>query len=335
MHYTTLGESGLKVSPISLGAMNFGDSAYFACCDRTEAGRIIDRFLAAGHNLIDTADAYTGGESEQIIGAALRGRRDRVVVSTKAFLPQGDGPNQRGLSRAHLTHALEASLRRLDTDYIDIYYCHQWDPDTPIEETMATLDGFVRSGKVRYLGCSNFTAAQIIESQWAAHRVAGAAFTALQAQYSLVARTIEAEILPTCRRHGVGVTAWSPLGSGVLTGRYRGTGVDGASRLGRLLASPAPMAQRWACDLLSDRNLAIAAEVAGVAAELNTTAVAVALAWVAGRPEITSTLIGPRTIEQLDENLAGIQLPPEIAERLDVLSAPTNEPVNGMFTGAA
>ncbi|MFE3255773.1 aldo/keto reductase [Nocardia sp. NPDC059229] len=335
MHCTTLGKSGLKVSPISLGAMNFGDSAYFASCGRTEARRIIDRFLSSGHNLIDTADGYTGGESEQIIGDALRGRRDRVMVSTKAFLPQGDGPNQRGLSRAHLTHALEASLRRLDTDYIDIYYCHQWDPDTPIEETMATLDGFIRSGKVRYLGCSNFTAAQIVESQWAAQRVGGTAFTALQAQYSLVARTIEAEILPVCHRHGLGVTAWSPLGSGVLTGRYRDTVADGDSRLGRLLASPAPMAQRWAGDLLTEHNLSIADEVGRVAAELDTTAVAVALAWVAGRPDITSTLIGPRTIEQLDENLTEIHLPTELTERLDALSAPANEPVNGMFTSAA
>ncbi|WP_405495470.1 aldo/keto reductase [Nocardia sp. NBC_00511] len=334
MQYTTLGASGLKISPISLGAMNFGDSAYFASCDETQARRIVDRFLAAGHNLIDTADGYTSGESEQIIGRAVKDRRDQVVISTKAFLPQGDGPNQRGLSRGHLTRALEASLRRLGTDHIDLYYCHQWDPDTPIEETMATLDGFVRSGKVRYLGCSNFTAAQIVESQWAAQRAGGTPFTALQAQYSLVARTIEAEILPTSHRHGLGVTAWSPLGSGVLTGRYRGSRPAG-SRLDRLLASPVPMAHRWAGDLLTERNLGIADEVARVAAKLETSAVAVALAWVAGRAGIASTLIGPRTVEQLEENLTEIALPAELAERLDTLSAPTNGPVNGMFTSAA
>ncbi|MET7771197.1 aldo/keto reductase [Nocardia sp. NPDC005366] len=325
MHHSPLGRSGLKVSRISLGAMNFGESAYFTSCGEADARRIIDRFLAAGHNLIDTADAYTGGESEQIVGRAVRGRRDEVLISTKAFLPQGDGPNHRGLSRAHLTRALEASLRRLDTDYVDIYYCHQWDPDTPIEETMATLDGFVRSGKVRYLGCSNFTAAQIVESQWAAQRVGGTPFTVLQAQYSLVARTIEAEILPTCHRHGLGVTAWSPLGSGVLTGRYRDAVPAADSRLGRLLASPVPMANRWAGELLTDRNLRIADEVVRVAAELGTTAVAVALSWVGSRAGISSILIGPRTVEQLDENLTEIPLPTELAEHLDELSALSHE----------
>ncbi|MEO3874700.1 aldo/keto reductase [Nonomuraea sp. B12E4] len=165
--YLNLGHSGLKVSRASLGAMNFGETSSFASCDEAEARRIIDTFLDAGNNVIDTADAYTGGESEEIVGRAVRAKRDSVVISTKAFMPQQDGPNNRGLSRAHLTRALEASLRRLGTDYIDIYYCHQWDPNTPIEETMATLDSFVRSGKVRYLGCSNFTAAQIVEAQWA------------------------------------------------------------------------------------------------------------------------------------------------------------------------
>lgn len=333
--YRTLGRSGLKVSPISLGAMNFGDSAWFASCDAAQARRIIDRFLDAGHNTIDTADAYTGGESEQVIGRALRGRRDQVAVSTKAFLPQGDGPNQRGLSRAHLTRALEASLRRLETDYLDLYYCHQWDAGTPIEETMATLDGFVRSGKVRYVGCSNFTAAQIVESQWAAQRVGGTPFTALQAQYSLVARAIEAEILPTCERHGLGVTAWSPLGSGVLTGRYRDTSPAADSRLGRLLASAAPTAQRWAGDLLTDRNLGIAGEVARIASDLGTTSVAVALAWARSRPDISSILIGPRTLEQLEDNLTAIELPVDITERLEALSAPSNTPVNGMFGNAS
>ncbi|BCJ32020.1 aldo/keto reductase [Actinocatenispora sera] len=330
MDFQPLGRSGLKVSKLALGAMNFGASAYFASSDETEARRIIDRFLAAGHVMIDTADGYTGGESERIVGRAIHRRRDQVVLSTKAFLPQGDGPNDRGLSRVHLTRALEASLRRLDTDYLDIYYCHQWDGVTPIEETMATLDGFVRAGKVRYLGASNFTAAQIVESQWAAQRLGGTAFTALQAQYSLVARTIEAEILPTCQRHGLGVTAWSPLGSGVLTGRYRDTSPSGDTRLGRLFASPVPEAHRWAAGLLNERTLRIAEEVGRVAVELNTSTAAVALAWIHGRPGITSTVVGPRTLDQIEQNLTELELPAELAERLDRLSVPIDGAVNGM-----
>lgn len=331
MEYVTLGRSGLKVSRISLGAMNFGHSAYIATCDEEHARQIIDRFLATGHNVIDTADVY----SEQIVGRALHGRRDQVVLATKAFAPQGDNPNARGLSRAHLTRALEASLRRLDTDYLDIYYCHQWDPSTPIDETMATLDGFVRSGKVRYLGCSNFTAAQIVESQWAAERVGGTPFTVLQAQYSMVARTIEAEILPACHRHGLGVTAWSPLGGGVLAGRYRNGNPDPGSRWGKMRENGPAMAKRLIDETLSARNLKIADEVGSIATELGTTSVAVALAWIAGRSDVTSSLIGPRTIEQLEQNLVEIELPAELAERLDTLSAPTNGPVNGLFSSAA
>ncbi|WP_216899095.1 aldo/keto reductase [Nocardia alni] len=335
MDYVTLGRSGLKVSRISLGAMNFGHSAYIATCDEQHARQIIDRFLDTGHNVIDTADVYSDGESEQIVGRALRGRRDQVVLATKAFAPQGESPNARGLSRAHLIPALEASLGRLDTDYVDIYYCHQWDPGTPIEETMATLDGFVRSGKVRYLGCSNFTAAQIVESQWAAERIGGTPFTVLQAQYSMVARTIEAEVLPACRRHGLGVTAWSPLGGGVLAGRYRDANPAPESRWGKIRDAGPAMVQRLVTDTLSDRNLRIADEVGRIATELGTTSVAVALAWIAGRSDITSSLIGPRTIEQLEENLVEIELPAELTERLDALSAPTNGPVNGLFSSAA
>ncbi|KAA2261932.1 aldo/keto reductase [Solihabitans fulvus] len=339
MHYSPLGRSGLQVSRASLGAMNFGTSGHVASCDEPEARRIIDAFLAAGNNVIDTADRYTGGESEGIVGRAVRDRRDSVVIATKAFLPQGDGPNHRGLSRAHLTRALEASLRRLDTDYIDIYYCHQWDySGTPIEETMATLDGFVRSGKVRYLGCSNFTAAQLVEAQWAAARAGGTPFVALQPQYSLISRVIEAEIVPTAQRHGLGLMTWSPLGSGVLTGRYKeNVTPEPESRMGRLLASPAPQANRWARELLTERNLRIAEEAGKVAAELGTTTAAVALAWVRDRPGVSSVIVGPRTLEQLEQNLAGLDLdlPKELAARLDEVSQPENGPVNGLPASAA
>jgi aryl-alcohol dehydrogenase-like predicted oxidoreductase len=325
MAYATLGRSGLKVSPACLGAMNFGVSGPAGNCDEAEATRIVEAYLGSGGNFIDTADGYTSGESEQIVGRAISGKRDSVVLATKAFLPQGPGPNDGGLSRVHLTRALEASLRRLGTDYIDLYQCHQWDSATPIEETMATLDGFVRAGKVRYLGCSNFTAAQIVESQWAAQRLNATPFISLQPQYSLVARGIEAEILPACDRHGLGTLVWSPLGSGVLTGRYRrGIAPEADTRLGRLKASPSPMARAWADGFLNDRNLGIADEVAKVAAEVGITPTATALSWVRQRPGVTSVIIGPRTVEQLDGNLAGfaVDLPAEAVARLDEISQP-------------
>ncbi|GLW21659.1 aldo/keto reductase [Microbispora amethystogenes] len=342
MRHTQLGRSGLKVSTACLGTMNFGmrpgmGPGSSGGCDETEAARIVDAFLEAGGNVIDTADAYNGGESERVVGRAVRGRRDSVVLATKAFLPQGPGPNDRGLSRAHLTRALEGSLRRLGTDHVDLYQCHQWDDSTPIEETMATLDGFVRSGKVRYIGCSNFTAAQIVESQWAAERAGGTPFVSLQPQYSLLARSIEAEILPVCRRHGLGTLVWSPLGGGVLAGRYRrGEAPGPGTRMARLRASPMPMARAWADGLLNEPNLVVAEHVAEAAAGLGATPAAVALAWVRRRPGVTSVVVGPRTLDQLRDNLAGLDLdlPPEVAARLDEVSRPARTaPVDGTRAG--
>jgi aryl-alcohol dehydrogenase-like predicted oxidoreductase len=334
MEYVPLGRSGLKVSRACLGAMNFGAPAGTPGCDEDEAGRIIGAYLDAGGNIIDTADGYSGGQSEEIIGRAVKGKRDTVVLATKAFLPQGPGPNDRGLSRVHLARALGASLRRLGTDYIDLYQCHQWDPATPIEETMAALDAFVKSGKVRYLGCSNFTAAQIVEAQWAAQRAGGTPFTSLQPQYSLLARTIEAEILPACQRHGLGTLTWSPLGGGVLAGRYRpGQPPGDDTRIGRLQASPMPPARSWAEGMLTDRNLRIAAETAAIAADLGTSPASVALAWVASQPGVTAVIAGPRTLSQLDDNLAAfsLALPPDALARLSDISRPANsEPVTGM-----
>jgi aryl-alcohol dehydrogenase-like predicted oxidoreductase len=334
MQYATLGRSGLKVSTACLGTMNFGTSGGVASCDETEATRIVNTFLDAGGNLIDTADGYTGGQSEQIVGQAIKGKRDSVVLATKAFLPQGSGPNDRGLSRAHLTRALEASLRRIGTDYVDLYQCHHWDNSTPIEETMATLDGFVRSGKVRYLGCSNFTAAQIVESQWAAQRTNATPFISLQPQYSLIARSIEAEILPTCQRHGLGTLIWSPLGGGVLAGRYRRDSTpDADTRIGRLKASPLPMASAWADSMLNERNLTIADEVAKTAAGLSTTPAAIALAWLRQQPDVTSVIVGPRTTDQLNGNLAGLalDLPSGAVTHLnEISSSATAAPINGM-----
>ncbi|HEX4811448.1 MAG TPA: aldo/keto reductase [Nonomuraea sp.] len=334
MEYHTLGRSGLKVSPACLGTMNFGTTGGVGSCGEPEARRIVDAFLDLGHNFVDTADAYTGGQSEQILGRAISGKRASVVLATKAFLPTGREPNDRGLSRAHLTRALEASLRRLGTDYIDLYQCHQWDPHTPIEETLTTLDGFVRAGKVRYIGCSNFTASQIVESRWAAERLGLTPFVSLQPQYSLVARSIEAEILPACERHGLGTMVWSPLAGGVLAGRYANQAVPAAdSRMGRLLASAAPMARAWAAGLLNERTLRIADEVGRVAAEFGVTSTAAALSWVRQRPGITSVIIGPRDLDQLHGNLEGftLDLPPDAIDRLDEVSwSPAIIAVTGM-----
>ncbi|MBF8192698.1 aldo/keto reductase [Nonomuraea sp. K274] len=334
MEYVTLGRSGLKVSRACLGTMNFGSSEYFEGSDETEAARVIHAFLDEGHNFLDTADNYADGQSEEIVGRAVKGRRDSVVIATKGFMPHGRGPNDRGLSRLHLTRALEASLRRLGTDYIDLYQCHGWDDTTPIEETMMTLDGFVRSGKVRYLGCSNFTASQIVEAQWAAQRAGTTPFVSLQPQYSLVARNIEAEILPVCRRHGLGTAVWSPLGGGALNGRHTKNATPAAdTRIGQMMASPIPIARLAAGDLVSERVLDIAEEVRKIAVELGSTPAAVALSWVRQRPGVTSVIIGPRSLDQLHGNFAGfaLELPEQAAAHLERISrTPAVEPVNGM-----
>ncbi|MET7402955.1 aldo/keto reductase [Dactylosporangium sp. NPDC005572] len=332
MHYMTLGRSGLRVSRACLGTMNFGTDPR-APAPEPEARRIVEAFLDAGHNLVDTADTYRGGTSEEVVGRAIAHRRAEVVLATKAAVPQGPGPNDRGLSRAHLTRALDASLRRLGTDYIDLYQCHVPDAETPIEETMATLDTFVRSGKVLYLGCSNFTAAGIVESQWAASRQGGTPFVSLQASYSLIARAIEPEIMPTCRRLGLGVLAYSPLGGGLLAGRYRrGAPPQEGSRLAEWSAMPSPAAKAYVDGLLSPRHFDIADELLAVAAELEAAPADVALGWLGARPDVTSVVLGPRTADQLTANLAGLtyELPPLAIARLDEASRSTvGSPVTG------
>jgi aryl-alcohol dehydrogenase-like predicted oxidoreductase len=318
LEYLNLGHSGLKVSRACLGAMNFGLSAG-APCDEKEAGRIIDRFLERGNNFIDTANVYTGGDSEQIVGRAIQQRRHSVVLATKARGPQGPGPNDSGTSRVHLERALEASLKRLGTDYIDLYQMHAWDPQTPIEETMSALDRFVRAGKVRYIGCSNYSGSQIVEAQWAAARQNGTPFISLQPRYSLLARDIEADILPACQRHGLGTLVYSPLGGGMLSGKYQqGQAPAPDSRYGRGLR--VQMAGR----VLTDRNFAIVDEVRAVARELGATPSAVSIAWCLTRRGITSVIMGPRTPEQQEECLAGfdLALPQELAKRLSDASRP-------------
>jgi aryl-alcohol dehydrogenase-like predicted oxidoreductase len=318
MSFVTLGRSGLKVSRACLGTMTFGNMEWGT--DETESQRIVDAFLDAGHNFIDTADVYNAGASEEIVGRAIAKKRSDVVLATKGYNVMGSGPNDRGSSRAHLTRALEDSLRRMGTDYIDLYQLHSWDHDTPIEESMATLDGFVRSGKVRYIGCSNFFGSQLVEAQWAAHRLGGTPFVSLQPQYSLIWRDIELDVLPTATRHGMGVIVWSPLGGGMLTGKYARGGVLPTD--GRLSQGSDMHAEGMRQLTFTDHNFEIVAEVDKVAGELDTTATAVSLSWLLGRPGVTSVIIGPRTVDQLEQNLAGfdLALPLESAKRMSRVS---------------
>jgi aryl-alcohol dehydrogenase-like predicted oxidoreductase len=326
MDYVNLGRSGLKVSRACLGAMNFGTNHTAPWCDEAEARRIIDAFLEAGGTFIDTANNYTGGQSEEVIGRAVKGRRDQVVIGTKARIAQGPGPNDQGLSRLHLTRALDASLRRLGVDHIDLYQMHGFDPATPLEETMDTLAGFVRAGKVRYIGCSNFTGSQIVEAQWAASRGGGVALTSLQPRYSLISREIEAEVLPTAERQGLGTLTYGPLAGGVLSGKYRrGEVPDADSRYGGgmgLRGSEAMAAM--ATHSLSDHNLHIAEAVADVAAELGAAPSAVAVAWCLSRRGVTSVIVGPRTLGQLHDYLPAfsLSLPAEAIKRLSDVSKP-------------
>jgi aryl-alcohol dehydrogenase-like predicted oxidoreductase len=215
MEYRKLGQTGLMVSELCLGTMTFGNEA-----DEQTSKRITDRFVEAGGNFVDTANVYSRGVSEEITGRVIRDYREDVVVATKFRFPMGEGPNDSGASRKHIISACEASLRRLDTDYIDLYQIHCWDSSTPIEETLSALDDLVRAGKVRYIGCSNFTGWQIEKSVRVSEREGLARFDCLQPQYSLVVRDIEHEVLPVSREEGLGVIPWSPLAGGFLTGKY-------------------------------------------------------------------------------------------------------------------
>jgi aryl-alcohol dehydrogenase-like predicted oxidoreductase len=309
MEYTNLGASGLQVSRPCLGAMMFGYGPD-APTSEPDSRRIIDAYLETGGNFIDTANIYTGGESEEVVGRAIKDRRDDVVLATKGYGPIGTGPNTMGLSRKYLTRALEASLRRLGTDYIDLYQCHRPDSGTPISETMATLHGFVQSGKVRYLGCSNWSGSQIVEAQWAARDLGGTPLISLQPRYSLNARRIEDDILPACQRQGLGTMIYSPLGGGVLSGKYKP-------------GQPAPEGSRAArggfwTRMLDDQSVELAVEVGKVAAEIGATSAAVALAWVLSRRGVTTVIIGPRTFEQYEQNMAGfdLELDPALIKRL-------------------
>jgi aryl-alcohol dehydrogenase-like predicted oxidoreductase len=299
--YVTLGHSGLRVSPLCLGAMTFGKEWGWGS-EPDEAKRIIDSFLARGGNFIDTANGYTKGHSEVILGEHLgrdRRKRDRVVLATKfaTNLFLGD-PNGGGTSRKAIIAQCEESLRRLQTDYIDLYWMHVWDRTTPIEETMRALDTLVEQGKVRYLGFSDTPAWKVAQAQTMALLRGWSPLVALQIEYSLLQRTVEGELVPMARELGLGITPWGPLRGGALSGKYRRAdqGKHEAGRGARVTS------------FLHDRTFDLLDVVERIAGELGTTVARVALAWVQGRPGVASTIIGARTMEQLDDNLGALDV---------------------------
>ena len=320
MDYRTLGRSGCAVSSMCLGTMTFGT-------ETGEAGahQQLDQFIDAGGTLVDTADVYSGGTSEEIIGRWFASRpaqvTERVVLATKGRFPLGGAPNDAGLSAVHLTRALDASLRRLGRDAVDLYQVHAYDPLTPLEETLRTLDGFVRSGKIRYYGLSNFTGWQLTKTVHLARELNVAPPVTLQPQYSLLAREIEWEIVPAAMDAGLGLLPWSPLGGGWLSGKYRrDERPAGATRLGE-----DPDRGMEAYDRRSsDRTWRVIDAVQTVAEDRGASMAEVALAWVTGRPAVSSTILGARTTDQLHANLraAGLRLTPEETAVLDAASDP-------------
>jgi aryl-alcohol dehydrogenase (NADP+) len=311
MKHRTLGRTGIKVSPYCLGAMMFGKGGN---PDRDECIRMIHKSLDFGINFIDTADAYSRGESEEIVGEAVKGRRDSVVIGTKFFHPMGDGANQRGGSARWIAQAVEGSLKRLQTDYIDLYQLHRPDPDTDIEETLSAVSDLVRAGKVRVIGTTTFPASAIVDAQWVAEQRGLVRFRAEQQPYSILNRGIEREVLPSCERRGMGVTAWSPLAKGMLTGKYR----KGQER-------PDTLRARYFPELMSDeRSLETVDRLIPLADEAGLSLTHMALAFVVAHPALTAAIIGPRTMAQLDDLLAGATatLGDDILDQIDRIVPP-------------
>jgi aryl-alcohol dehydrogenase-like predicted oxidoreductase len=320
MEYRLLGRSGLKVSALTLGTMTFGGESFFAKTGNTDvaaARRIIDLYRDAGGNLIDTADVYSFGASEEIVGAALDGARQDLMVATKARFPMGKGANDRGLSRRYLIAACEASLKRLKRDTIDLYQVHEWDGQTPVEEIVEALDSLQRSGKVRYVGCSNFSGWHLMKSLAVADARHQARFVSQQIYYSLQAREAEYELLPIAVDQGVGVLVWSPLAGGLLSGKYR---------RGKPMPEGRHLAEWGEPPIYDENKLYDTIEVLVAIGEARKVPPSqVALAWLLGRPGIASLVIGARNEEQLKANLpaADLKLTAEERGKLDAVSAPT------------
>jgi aryl-alcohol dehydrogenase-like predicted oxidoreductase len=322
MEYRLLGGSGLKVSALSLGTATFGGGNEFfkawGDTDVAEASRLIDICFEAGVNLFDTADGYSDGRSEEILGKALKGKRDRALISTKAYFPTGDGPNDRGTSRYHLHRALDESLRRLGTDYVDIYHMHGFDALTPIEEAQDTLNTFVREGKVRYIACSNFSGWHLMKSLAVADRYGWTRFVAHQVYYSLVGREYEWELMPLGLEQKVGALVWSPLGWGRLTGKIRrGQPLPEVSRLHKTADAGPQVADEYLYTVVDALD--------AVAAETGKSLPQIALNWLLRRPTVSSIILGARNEKQLRDNLGadGWSLTAEQIARLDKASAVT------------
>lgn len=316
MEHRVLGRTGVRVSPLCLGAMMFGT---WGNPDHEDSIRIVHRALDAGINFVDTADVYSAGESEEIVGKALRGRRDDVVLATKVHGTMGDDPNRRGNSRRWIMRAVDDSLRRLGTDWIDLYQIHRPEPETDVDETLGALTDLVRAGKIRMFGSSTFPAWQIVEAQWTAERRGRERFVCEQPPYSLLVRAVERDVLPVCERYGMGVIPWSPLAGGWLSGRYRqGREPPRSSRAGRIperfdLALPE-----------NQRKLEAADALARLAEEAGLDLIHMALAFVLHHPAVTSAIIGPRTLEQLESQLgaADVSLSEEVLDRIDAIVPP-------------
>jgi aryl-alcohol dehydrogenase-like predicted oxidoreductase len=317
MRTRVLGSTGVHVSPLCLGAMMFGA---WGNPDHEESVRIVHRALDAGINFIDTADVYSAGESELIVGQALAGgRRENVVLATKAHGAMGDDVNQRGNSRRWLIRECENSLRRLGTDYIDLYQIHRPDPQTDIDETLAALTDLIRAGKILYAGSSTFPAAKIVEAQWAAQRGGRERFVSEQPPYSLLVRGVEADVLPACQDYQMGVISWGPLASGWLSGAYRKDAEVPVSLRARRLP------HRFDLSLpANELKLEAADQLAGLAAEAGMSLIHLALAFVLNHPAVTAAIIGPRTMEHLESQLraADVELPADLLDRIDEIVPP-------------
>jgi len=315
MEHRPLGRTGIQVSKLCLGTMMFGA---WGNSDHDDSVRIIHAALDAGINFLDTADVYSAGESEEILGKALKGRRDNIVLATKFFMPMGDDPNQRGGSRRWIITELENSLKRLGTDWIDLYQVHRPDPETDVEETLSALTELVRQGKVRYIGSSSYSAGEIVEAQWTARARNLQRFRTEQPPYSLLVRGIELDVLPTARRQGMGILTYSPLAGGWLSGRWSAETTPTSPTRQRLVA-------RFDMTLPENQRKLQATEALGALADkAGLSLIELAIAFVLNHPAVTSAIIGPRTMEQLDSQLpaADVTLDATLLDRIDEIVRP-------------
>ena len=315
MQYRPLGRTGVQVSPLCLGAMMFGP---WGNDDRADSIRIIHAALDCGINFIDTADVYSGGVSEEIVGEALHGRRDDVFLATKFFMPMSEDPNHRGASRRWIIREVEASLTRMNTDHIDLYQVHRPSADTDIEETLGALTDLVRAGKVRYIGSSSYSSSQIVEAQWVAQENHFTRFVTEQPPYSILVRGIEEDVLPTVQRHGMGTLTYSPLAGGWLSGRWRRNAASAPTSRAR------PSARFDMSTPANQRKLAIVEELAQLAEQTGITLIELAIAFAINHPGVTAAIVGPRTMEQLQSYLPATEttLSVEVLDRIDQLVAP-------------